>query len=288
MSLLDALKRQLPDALDDEEVLEAALAEMIEQARRAFPDVQLNDEVFVAHIARHVPEGVPLARALAQLSVADLYLACACTRGDEAATRAFEADYRDTLRAVIARGAPEATDEVCQRVLEHLLVGDPPALVSYAGRGRLRAWLRVVATRELYAHMRKEKRHRGKDVDELVERIEDTEADPELADLKRRYRREFKRAFAEAFATLSVRERNLLRHDLLDGSSTEAIAKLYGVHRASIARWRADLRAKLLSETQRYFRERERLDAGKLESILRLIDSQLEVSLFRLLDEEKE
>ena len=56
------------------------------------------------------------------------------------------------------------------------------------------------------------------------------------------------------------------------------------MHRSTVARWRADARDKLLAGTRRFFREQVRVSAGEFDSILRLIGSQLDVSLSRLLE----
>jgi RNA polymerase sigma-70 factor (ECF subfamily) len=274
----EALRAHLSERPD----LEKTLQDCLEAAQAEWPEVTLALDRYVAHLATHVPENAA-GNPLDGMHTADMYLACACAAGDEAATRTFTTAYLDTIRAVIGRSAPQAVDDVSQRVLAGLLAGDAPSIRTFGGRSSLRSWLRVVATRAVYAHAKREKRHVGDDLDAIADRIDADTDDPEIEQLKRRYRAEFKRGFAHAFDRLDVRERNLLRHEHLDGLGVGEMATLYDVHRATITRWRNDARAKLLSETRKFFRQEVKLDGKEFESVLRLIESQLDVSLTRLL-----
>ena len=79
----------------------------------------------------------------------DVELARACARADPAALAAFEQVLGAVRPAIASLGASAAEiDEVLQRVRVQLLVGDPPGIAGYAGRGELRAWVRVIAVRE--------------------------------------------------------------------------------------------------------------------------------------------
>lgn len=264
--------------------MEASLAAAVRSARAAWPDVSLGEERFVAHLASHLsPTPRESTDPLEGMFTDDLYLACACASGDEAAARAFTATFGDAIRAIIGRSAPDAVDDVAQRVLTSLLAGDAPAIRTFGGRSSLRSWLRVVGTRAVYAHNKRERRHETDDLDAIAERLDGGGDDPEIERLKKRYREEFKRGFAHAFAKLDVRERNLLRHEHLDGLGVGDMAALYDVHRATITRWRNDARERLLAETRGYFRHEVKIEGQDFDSVLRLIESQLDVSLTRLL-----
>ena len=65
----------------------------------------------------------------------------------------------------------------------------------------------------------------------------------------------------------------------------DQIGVLYGVHRTTVARWRVQARKVLLKETRRIFREDYRLSGRSFESAMRLIQSELDVSLPRLLEQ---
>lgn len=107
--------------------------------------------------------------------------------------------------------------------------------------------------------------------------------DPELEFLKTRYRAAFKTAFETAIASLSTRERVILRLQIIDGLSIDGIGSIYGVHRATAARWLARARRQILTATRREMRNTLDIDSGQLDSIMRLIDSRLEVSIERVL-----
>lgn len=264
--------------------LEATLEAAVRAARATWPDVALGDEPFIAHLATHL-SATPrdLTDPLEGMFVDDLFLAAACAAGDEAAVRAFTVTYGDAIRAIIGRSMPDAVDDVAQRVLTGLLAGDAPAIRTFGGRSSLRSWLRVVGTRAVYAHAKRERRHATDDLDAIADRLDSGGDDPEIERLKKRYRAEFKRGFAHAFAKLDVRERNLLRHEHLDGLGVGDMATLYDVHRATITRWRNDARSRLLAETRGYFRHEVNIEGQDFDSVLRLIESQLDVSLTRLL-----
>ena len=67
--------------------------------------------------------------------------------------------------------------------------------------------------------------------------------------------------------------------------SIEQIGAIYRVHRATVARWIADARELLLHQTRELLSRRVRVSNDELESILWLIDSQMDVSLHRCLDD---
>ena len=103
--------------------------------------------------------------------------------------------------------------------------------------------------------------------------------DPELAFLKSHYRDEVHRALKDALAGLDADERNVLRLHFLDGLSTERIAVVYGVHRATVARWVSRGREALLRGTHQLLTERLRIGRGEVESLIGIVQSQLGLSL---------
>ena len=180
--------------------------------------------------------------------------------------------------------------DVIQRVMTRLLVRDaeqPPAIARYSGRGSLAAWLEVTTTREMRNAIRSEAPMRkvegGGDVDALLDDAIATGGDGELAHLKEVYRAHFKTAFEQAFAALEPRERTILRHEHLDGLDGAQIGAIYGVHKATVSRWRAQARDRLLRGTRQFLERETRLGPKELDSVMRLIQSELHVSLTRVL-----
>jgi RNA polymerase sigma-70 factor len=175
-------------------------------------------------------------------------------------------------------------DDVKQRILQSLLVATedlPPRLAQYDGRGPLRAWLRVSAVREGLKVLRKKKREvpLGDAADMLEDKV--SPSDPELTYMKSMYREVFRGAFRDAVLNLDTRQRTLLRQSLIDGLSIDDLARLYGAHRATTARWIASARETVVAETRREFMERIKVSAEECESVFRMISSHLDVTLRR-------
>jgi len=109
--------------------------------------------------------------------------------------------------------------------------------------------------------------------------------DPELDYFKERYRKEFRAAFADAFAALEPRDRSLLRYAFGRGLSIDVIGTLYGVHRATAARWVVTAHEDLVKTIRKTLMERLDVKPDEYASILRLIESRIEVSFDRLMKE---
>jgi RNA polymerase sigma-70 factor (ECF subfamily) len=63
----------------------------------------------------------------------------------------------------------------------------------------------------------------------------------------------------------------------------DAIAALHGVHRSTAARWLQGVRERLGKHIRRSLRERLGPRPRDIESVLRAVDSQLDLSFSRLL-----
>jgi RNA polymerase sigma-70 factor (ECF subfamily) len=105
--------------------------------------------------------------------------------------------------------------------------------------------------------------------------------DPELAYMKQRYRGDFKQAFLDTLAALSPRDQTLLRYHHVDSLNIDEIGAIYRVHRVTAYRWLEKAREALVIGIQQRLKERLRLNQGELDSVLRLIRSQLHLSLVR-------
>jgi RNA polymerase sigma-70 factor (ECF subfamily) len=221
--------------------------------------------------------------------VADLVLAAACAAGDPVAHAAFE----DALSEVdVAGAATRATkdqiEEVKQRLRVQMLVardGKPPGIASYRGKGPLRGWLRITATRELIRH--KKQHERETPIETSLDRLLTSGIDPALEQLKAEYRSEFSIALREAIDTLSAEDRTLLRQQIVDDMSIDEIGVAFGVHRATAARWLARARAALVSATHHRLAERLAMPVDQIDSVMRLVRSRLDASVVRYLRDDK-
>lgn len=259
-------------------VLDRALGALVEQARKGCPRAELTPEDFVRRIAGlGTLEGVRWS---------DLYLAEAALHGDAAAIEQFDRDVVEPLTpALLGAGIGTANvDDLKQRVRLKLLVAKPEReakLAAYGGRGSLRSWVRVVAVRDALAS--RERRPVDIDEDGTIERELGIDRDPELGFLKQEYRGSFRRCFAAALEALPPRERTLLRLQHVERLSLDQTAKVLNVHRATVARWNTRVRETLLQRTRASLTEELGVEGGELDSIMRMIQSNLEVSLSRLL-----
>lgn len=256
----------------------------------ALPGVWLQSTELGAFVAAH-PRGVEAARAAegdALEPLIELSLACALRRRDRAALDLFERRYLDDLGRTLTRVRldPGELDEVKQRVREKLLVAEAGAalrLEEYVGLGRLGGLLQVMATREALSFARRQQRERPGEEAQLSERAaEGWDAGIELG--RAEYRGAFREAFAAAVAGLAPRDRNLLRMHLLGGVPLEQLAAVYGVHRATVVRWIAGAREKLLEETRRGVKERLSLRSDELDSMMASAQSRLDVSVERFFE----
>ncbi|WP_224363461.1 sigma-70 family RNA polymerase sigma factor [Hyalangium versicolor] len=273
------------------EELETLLSQALEAGRAAWPGISLEADAFLRHIARHVPNGGSPEEHLRELRAAELYLACACAAQVPAALTAFQERFSIEVDQALRKrkDTPLQPDELRQVLWEKLFVGRPgaqPKIADYSGRGPLGAWVRVAAVRTSLNLREQGAREVLVEVERPVFSNIPT-PDPELAFLKSRYRAEFKEALETAMAELPSDQRNVLRLHFLDGLSIDRIGAVYGVHRATAARWVQKGREALLEGTCRLLSERLQVTPPELESILDMVRSQLDVSLGGLMRESK-
>ncbi len=222
-------------------------------------------------------------RPLSSLHASDLYLAHACALGDAAAVAALDSQYLRALTPALRRLGLEASaiDETLQIVREELLVtaiGRSAGILDFSGAGHLAGWLRTVTTRTALRDRRRP--HRS---EELVDGMHSSpDDDLELAYMKKTYGAAFARAFAVAIDALPVEDRLLLKQRWGHRLGVVELGRLYGVNAGTISRRVAAVRERLFARTRDAMSSELRVGETELASILRLIESQLEVSLSAL------
>lgn len=295
------LLEQLPEGSPLHGLSAEARAHFAKQALRrasaAHPKLSLDPVGFLRHLLERLermapelvsgPPSVDGDELLSRIWVEDLYLAYGCVVGDAAALAAFEQSQGRLMERVCRRYASSEsqTDDLKQQLREKLFVSTtrrPARIAEYSGKGYLENWLRVTLVR---AAIDERRRLRQADREEPRDGWLEIPAsvDFELDFIKRRYRTAFKQAFESAVGSLSSRERNLLRFQVLRRLTMDQMAALYHVHRATVVRQLAAARAKLLSETRKQLKKQLHLDRDEFVSLMRLLQSQLDVSLHRLL-----
>ena len=248
--------------------------------RAAWPAVHFDDAVVAAFIAERLDRD-----ALAGAPIADLALAAACVAQEPTAHAAFDAVLVEVDNAGAATRAPkDVVDDVKQLLRVQLLVsrdGKPPGLVGYRGKGPLRGWVRITATRELIRHQKK--RARDVPLEKALDEALGGKVDPSLDQMKEEYRSEFAVALRVAIDDLTPEDRTLLRQSIVDNLSIDEVGAAFGVHRATAARWLNRARGALVSATHKRLAERLRMSVDEIDSVMRLVSSQLDASVVRFL-----
>jgi RNA polymerase sigma-70 factor (ECF subfamily) len=261
---------------------DASLLDIIGAARRACPAIELPPEVFVAYLGDRLPVHVPLAVALRQTHTADLYLACACARRDVRAFALFEDRCINRLDRMLAKMGicEDLCAEIKQDIRDRVLIGSrgPAEILDYTGRGDLRGWVHVMAARQAVRRQHRARRECPLNDGEMLAQAA-VAGSPESEYVKRVYGREFKAAFEGALRDLPDRERLLLRQHYVDALTIDELAALYRVHRSTAARLVERARLLVLEETHARMLSRLEVQPQELESIIRMIRSQLEITL---------
>ena len=261
---------------------------LLSTARASWPKVKLDEDQLVVFIGERLT-GNDLVAALAAAPAADLAIAGACVAQEPTAHAAFDAVLTEVDAAGLATGAEkDQIEEVKQLLRVQLLVAKdnkPPGIAGYRGRGPLRGWVRITASRELIRH--KKKRTREVSFSQSLEKYLTSGADPALEALKAEYRTEFALALNEAIEDLTPEDRTLLRQAIVDDMSIDAIGAAFGVHRATAARWLTRAKGALVSATHKRLAARLKLPVEQIESVIRLVQSRLDASVIRYLRERK-
>ena len=279
----------------DMAALERLLVHAWETSRAQWPTVALPAEPFVTHLAERLPEASPdspLEPLLEQLSLAELYLACACVRGIPSAIELLDRNYLAKLPGLLKgpKQSEAMIDDVCQLARVKILVSTPeggPKIAEYTGRGALLSWVRVTAVRIAIKLQAVEKPAPDQDADTVFAALPAPGVDAELDLIKRRHHADFRHAVREAFSALSADERHLFRLYFVDQLSMYDLAALFRVNQSTVSRWLKSARQTVYEETQRRLQARLGLSSRDFKSFLAVLDSQLELGISQLLKQEE-
>jgi RNA polymerase sigma-70 factor (ECF subfamily) len=250
--------------------VETAVAE----ARARWPAIRCG----VSELSEHVTELGERCGDLFRFG-AELHLACACGKGDPAALRALDQEYLQRVDSNIRRVRRDSdfVDEVRQLLRHRLLMPPQPRISTYAATGPLLGWLRICAVR-----LALDSRRGADPIAEqiLAERLA-FHPTAEASEVPA-YHLAFEGAVRSVFAKLEVRDRNLLRMHYLDALTLDELAALNDVHRATVARWLADLRRRIFAEVAGAVKGKLKLSPSEYRSLLAMIESQLHLSVSAL------
>jgi RNA polymerase sigma-70 factor (ECF subfamily) len=259
---------------------------------KAWPGFAPRPETLAAAVIDKLRGATDPIDALSRLDPPEVWLAAACADAIPAALRAFEDRFVQPLDGPLSAAVRDAAraDEIRQRLRQRLLTRTEQGtvrLVEYAGEGKLRALVKVTAMRIATDLAREEKRSPHKfaaaEVD-TAEALMDDDVGPEVRAVLGQHREAIKRAFEAAVTELDPTDKGMLRLHLLEGISIDGIAALHGVHRSTAARRILRVRGQVGDRVRALLRERLALSDPGLESLFRAVDSQLDLSLTRVLD----
>jgi RNA polymerase sigma-70 factor, ECF subfamily len=271
-----------------------SLAEIVAEARAAWPGIEIDAADFVAHLATRwsAVDVVRKEGSRGPLRASDLYLACACALGDARAIALFEETYIAGVDRALARlRLPAAAiDETKQRLRARLLVPRGHAaghIADYLGTGDLAAWVRAAAIRVALRVIEQPEAHVETD-SAVLRAVAAPEQDLELEYLKRRYTADLEAALREAFVALPVRDRNLLRYYYAKNLGIDGVAVVYHVHRATAARQIRRATERLSESAREVLASSLKTDRREISSMLRLIQSRITAAFQRALAERRE
>ncbi len=261
------------------------LDEVLDRARARWPGLTLDREV-LATALRAAGLVEPGARGGPAAALDEFVLAQACAAGDPVAVAVFEREYVTLVPKYLARieSDAEVIDEVRQRVRARVLVAEPgraARIGEYGGKGPLGAWLRVVA-RSVHSNLRRDRPAPAPTSSAMLQRAA-SPLSPEQAALHERYLPTILAAVEAAIAALPARDRTLFKLHYLDGLALDAIGRMHGVHKATVSRWLAAARQQVQEQVTAALAQAAGAAQAEARSLLLLLESQLDVSLARVL-----
>jgi RNA polymerase sigma-70 factor (ECF subfamily) len=260
-----------------------ALARLVRRARSEWPalgevtDAELEAFILARFRLEHLDDSVP---------AEDLLLACACARNVRAGHDAlWELAEADVNQAYARIRPPITPNEARQLVFDRLLVppeGGVARIGQYGGEGSLAGFVRSFATRTFLnvANGRKA-------LETLEEAIlRDRQGiEPELAALKKSHLTEFRVAITLTVASLTPRERELLRYAVAEDIGVKSLGRMYAVPRATAVEWLQAAREKLELRARQNLGERLRVSDRDLANAVTYVTRQLDLALARGLAE---
>jgi RNA polymerase sigma-70 factor, ECF subfamily len=251
---------------------------IVAQVRARWEKLPLKCEAFASYAT---DRGVVLDRLSSEIG-ADLYLAFACYERLPGAIQCFHQAYALKIRGIGRNfGNSECfADEVLQRVSEKLFVasGTQPGIVQYRADAPLSAWINTVARRLALRQAKSAHPERFLDEDVLANEIAET-CDQELSLLREQHREIVRAALASALRQMPKREQRFLQLNLVAGISMDRIGKIYGLSQSSVSRKIQRAIRNVICSAKEEVREKLRVSSEEIESIFKLIQSCIDLTL---------
>ena len=142
--------------------------------------------------------------------------------------------------------------------------------------------MKVASTRIALNSLRREKRYKRQDDEDLIHALSDS-VDPELQELRDLYRPLVKRSVEAAFAALIPSDRELLRSYIIERLTLTELAKNLQVGVTTAHRRLRAVRERLAKLTRRFVTEDRDMSPSECASVIRLAESGFHLSVDRLL-----
>ena len=219
------------------------------------------------------------------LRLDDLVLAQSCARGNEQAWQQFVTAHREPMRraAIAITGSASRGADLADLLWAELYGlnerdGERVSpLKSYRGRGSLMGWLRTILAQRHVDQWRRTGREEALDGMDPPAAETDTPAPPEDTDA-------LGRAVADAIAKCAAEERYLLASYYLDGQTLAEVARVLGVHEATVSRRLQRVVKGIRKQVVRNL-ERQGLSPRRAREALETDPRDLDVNLKKLLQQ---
>ncbi|MGH9961465.1 MAG: RNA polymerase sigma factor [Pyrinomonadaceae bacterium] len=278
-------------------------------AARALPRVDLRFDIFLVKLAQIIKKQIPsssmlsdetreeLDELLTNLRWQELFLACACANGDDAAWEIFQNRYQSSIRktAVRALGNASQAQELAETLATDLYLPSQPGaskgenkIGQYHGMGSLEGWLKVVIHRLVIDRFRFQSRSVSlEDMEvEPVSNASHVQPDRSIQEFDtHKCLQMVSRCLTDALAQLTTQERLVLNMYYLQDLNLKAIAKWLKVHESTasrlIDRLKTDLRKAVGHQLQKEFKVKK----NEVRHVIQLAQSHLEIDLKKMLTE---
>lgn len=277
-------------------MVESLLLQAFVSGFERYGDLDFDAELLAAHIraisAKYAASGnlAELEKFVASLHASDLYLCLGCARQNGRAWQYFAAGFHpciSRLAASVSVSEEEAT-ELTDCVIVDLYLPDRSGrsrIASFDGRSSLATWLRVMVSHRA-VNQRKRSRHQPLGVEHLPETADDAALRRLDAELREhRYGDALHEALRGACATLSERERLVLRLRFCETQKVQEIAARIQVHPSNITRQIERVCERLRATVIHTLGERYHLTKSQIEECLSDVVENPRYSVLALLEQ---
>ncbi len=217
----------------------------------------------------------------------DVYLAAAIEHRVPAALTWLQQQVHRSVRGLSERVPVQLLADIESAVLELVAVGSdqrPARIREYAARGPLVGWLQVLVSRmaQQRAEAPSTRVADGALESALLDELEHSGAGVELQVLRAKFHGALGASLRAAAQALPERDRALLRMHYVDAIGLDELGRAYQVHRATISRWLMAAREAYLVATRAELSRRTGVSAAEVDSVVRALQSQVDVSLRRV------